>query len=212
MNIPDQKPMWDRKHAEGQHDFFSDEPSELAEKALGQLGLDSYILEIGSGNGRDARFYAAHGHRVIATDISEVAIEKCVANNSFDTIDFKVFDAREPLPYKDNTFDMVTSILALHYYTDEITRNIFSRIHRVLVPGGLLVFSCKSRDEKRMTGAEEVEPSLFVDKGGHVLHAFSKEYVRDILRDSFEIVSLEEKDAFYTNRVSAEVQCIARKI
>lgn len=211
--IPEQKDMWNRKHAEGQHDFFSQEPSELAEKAVSFLGSSpAVVMDIGCGNGRDTRLYASKGYRVFANDLSEVAITKCQEANEYDTATFEVIDIRNGLPYADNSFDLVSSMLALHYFTDEMTHEVFQDIHRVLKQGGLLAFSCKSRDEKRTASATEVESNIYVDAGGHVLHTFSQEYVRNILSDQFEIISLEEKEAFYTNRVSTEVRCIARKI
>jgi SAM-dependent methyltransferase len=210
--IPEQKDMWDRKHAEGQHDFFAGEPSELATKAVSYMHDEGSVLELGCGNGRDARFYASKGYTVIATDLSDVAIRKCVEAKTLPTLEFRVLDIRNKLPFESESFDGVSSMLALHYYSDEVTKEVFDEIYRVLKSGGVFAFSCKSRDEKRTNDATEIEPNIFVDKGGHVLHLFSKEYVLELLGDRFEVIQLDEKEAFYTNRYSTEVQCIARKI
>lgn len=212
MNIPDQKPMWDKKHTEGQHDWFADEPSTLAFKASKIISEGQRVLEIGCGNGRDARFFARKGFNVTATDFSEVAVQSNRMTNKSARLEFRVLDIRDPLPFPDGSFDMVFSALALHYFPDIQTRAIFREIYRVLAPDGVLVFSCKSYDGKRMDNAEQVEKNFYVDKVQRVLHAFDQDYVHTITKELFAIDSLEDREEFYSTRISQEVQCIARKI
>lgn len=210
--IPDQKPMWNKKHAAGEHDLFADQPSELAITAAKQLKEDTKILEIGCGIGRDARYFAARGYNVLATDFSEVAISKNLASNTFSNLEFRILDVQEKLPFSNESYGLVFSVLALHYFSDQATRQIFKDIHRVLCSGGLLVFSCKLYDKKRMKDATQVEAEVFVDKSGHVLHAFSSDYVRSISEGLFAVELIEQKEAFYTDRLSTELQCIMRRI
>lgn len=204
--------MWNRKHAEGQHDWFADSPSGLATILTKMLKKGSTILEIGCGNGRDARYFANNSMNVTATDFSRVAIEKNLKSNTKHSLKFSVLDIRDPFPYSNNSYDAVYSSLALHYYSDKKTREIFHEIHRVLNEDGLIAFSCKEYDEVRMKGAKIVEPDIYVDKNGHVLHAFSERYINELCNGLFEIIVLESKDEEYGGRVSTIVSCIARKL
>jgi SAM-dependent methyltransferase len=209
--IPEQKNMWNKKHSAGEHNWFADMPNPLAQKMIAKLNGGERILEIGCGNGRDSRYLAMNGYVVVATDFSEVAVAKSAETNNYSNLQFSVLDVREQLPFSNGEFDVVYSSLALHYFTDEMTKDIFREIHRVLKSSGLFVFGCKSYDELRMKEAKVIEKDIYVDPNGHVLHAFSMDFVRELVDGLFEIISLEEKDEPYGGRVSTVVSCIARK-
>ena len=57
-------------------------------------------------------------------------------------IDVKECDvSREPLPYPDNTFDLVTATDLIEHFTVS-SRRFFAEVARVLKPGGMLVTGC----------------------------------------------------------------------
>jgi ubiquinone/menaquinone biosynthesis C-methylase UbiE len=64
---------WDHFYKEAGAPKF---PSQFACMVATELMTKSTIIEFGCGNGRDAMFFAAVGHQVIATDASEVAIKQ----------------------------------------------------------------------------------------------------------------------------------------
>lgn len=210
--IPEQKDMWNRKHSAGEHNWFADMPNPLAQKMIAKLSGGERILEIGCGNGRDSRYFALNGFSVVATDFSDVAVAKSSETNSYDNLQFSVLDVRDKLPFADGEFDVVYSSLALHYFTDDMTKDIFCELHRVLKPGGMFAFGCKSYDEIRMIEATMIEKDIYVDPNGHVLHAFSMDFVRELVDGLFDIVSLEEKEEVYGGRVSTVVSCIAKAL
>jgi cyclopropane fatty-acyl-phospholipid synthase-like methyltransferase len=53
------------------------------------------ILEINCGTGEDANFFYQHGHRVLATDISEMMIEEAKKKYSETSIGFQILDIKE---------------------------------------------------------------------------------------------------------------------
>lgn len=61
--------------------FYADKhlhvPSQFCVSVATELDKDTVIIELGSGNGRDALYYASRGHLVVATDLSQQAIASC---------------------------------------------------------------------------------------------------------------------------------------
>jgi ubiquinone/menaquinone biosynthesis C-methylase UbiE len=96
-------------------------------------------LEIGCGPGHLAVEIAARGLDVTAVDLDEAMIERAQtnahrANRREDLqVSFEVADAAS-LPYRDETFDLVTSTLSLHHWADPGAA--LSEIARVLKPDG----------------------------------------------------------------------------
>ena len=210
--MPDQRLVWDKKHAEGDHDKLLYSPSPLAILAEPYFRTDSKILELGCGVGRDAIFFQERGHSVLATDSSSVVIKKNMARIHKENVVFEVLDMQEPLSYADESFDVVFANLSLHYYLDKKTREIAKEITRVIKPGGVLAFACKSHDEFRTNEATKLEDNVFVAPNGHALHIFSEDYAKDLLGTDFEIKHLDELDEEYLGRISGIVRCIARKL
>lgn len=210
MEIPDQRPVWDKKHADGDHEKLRGIPSPFALRAEPYLPRNATILELGCGVGRDADFFVSKGHNLLATDGSEFVIKQNTAAGFPSPIDFAVIDIRERLPYADDSFDVVYSNLALHYYSDEQTRAIIKEIRRVIKSSGLLAFACKSYDSAHNTG-KQIQKNTFVSDDGTAIHLFSTEYVTDLLRGMFEITYLDEVGEEYNGRTSKIVQCVAKK-
>lgn len=52
-------------------------PSQFCVSVLTELDPDTVVVELGSGNGRDAHYFASRGHITIAMDISREAIKLC---------------------------------------------------------------------------------------------------------------------------------------
>ena len=210
--IPDQKAMWESKHGAGHHDYFRDQPSDLAKLAKKYLQKNSSVLELGCGNGRDSAYLTKEGFKVLATDFSEaVIIKNKEIIKETENLSFSVVDLAEKLPFNYQSFDAVFANLSLHYFSDTTTREIIAEITRVLKSGGVLMFACKKIDSVRTNNATEVEKDLFVDKKGHALHAFTEDYVKDILVDNFSIELLEDCEEEYCGWSSTVVYCVARK-
>lgn len=210
--IPDQRPVWDRKHSAGDHEQLRHTPSPLSRLAEPYFSENANILELGCGVGRDAVFFAKKGHKVIATDGSKIAIEQDINHFSDLGVEFRVLDMQEPLPYPYRSFDVVYANLSLHYYSHKKTREIIEEIARVLKSGGLLAFACKSVDDFHHGNGEEVEENIFVAPNGHVRHLFSIPYAKELLKNLFKISYIDVVKEEYNGEKSSILRCIASKL
>lgn len=62
--------------------WFSEDPSPIVEDVIREYGIskEDRILEIGCGEGRDARYLLSQGYSLLATDVSVKAVEFCRKN------------------------------------------------------------------------------------------------------------------------------------
>lgn len=208
--IPDQRPVWERKHSAGEHEALRHSPSPLAGLAEPLFPRHSRILELGCGVGRDAIFFASKGHTVIATDGSPTVIQQDKAHFPNRGIEFEVLDMQEPLPFLASSFDVIYANLSLHYYTHEKTREIVEEIAKKLKPRGVLAFACKSVDDFHHGNGEEVEKDVFVSPKGHVRHLFSIDYTKDLLAGLFTIEHLDTVEEEYNGEKSNILRCVAK--
>src|SRR5690606_4183560 len=102
--IPDQKAVWDRKHGADEHAGFRDTPNPFVVLVNSRLSSPSRILELGCGVGSSASYLAKNGHKVTATDISDVVIEQDKRHFADLDIDFSVLNMQKPFPSADASF------------------------------------------------------------------------------------------------------------
>jgi SAM-dependent methyltransferase len=184
ITVPDQQAFWDRWHNEhsvASHAWHSQDALDRFVSALPRYG--SSVLEIGCGQGREARDLAARGFRVSAFDHSGVAIaiakSEVTAVDSA-AVDFRQHDAADPLPYRSAVFDGVFAHLSLHYFSDGKTRQLIDEIARVLTPSGVLFFTVRSDQDPLYEHGAFLEEDMFCLRG-HVRHFFSEAYARGLL-------------------------------
>lgn len=207
--IPDQKALWNGYHERGVMAELSYTPSSFATSIENELPPRSHILELGCGSGGDARYFAKLGHQVIATDFSEVVIEQNKQHPA-DSVDFRVMDMSQPMPFDDAAFDIAYAHLSLHYYSDVKTKEIVSEISRVLKSRGRFFFRCKSVHSSEYGVGDEIEENTFVSNG-HVRHLFTVEYAREILGGLFDVDKVERGHGDLYGREADFVDCWATK-
>ena len=208
LRVPDQIPVWDQKHSNQEHDVLKGVPGPFAEVFEPYLPRGAKILELGCGVGRDANFFTAKGHTVIATDGSEIAIRQNEKDISLAEVSsFSVLDMREPFPYETSQFDAVYGNLCLHYYDDVTTRSIIKEVIRVTKGDGLVGFSCKSYDSLHNAG-DEIEPGLYASPNGQVIRLFTKAYMGDIMNSVCETQFLDEIEEDFQGRHAKIIQYI----
>ena len=211
MEVPDQVPIWDIKHENGDHEILRGNPSPLAMITSLYITERSHILELGCGVGRDAEYFAKLGNHVLATDGSTVVVEQDKERIQNPNIEFEVLKIHGGLELPLNTFDMVYANLSLHYFSKDDTESIFESITKSLKPNGLLAFACKSSDSLHESG-QELESGVFVSPTGATFHFFTKEYCRVLTENRFSVMHLEEVEEEFNGRHSTIIQCIARKL
>ena len=145
----------------------------------------SDVLELGCGTGNDAARLAREGFHVTATDLSTEAL--AAAREKYgDLVDFRIADMAAGLPFPDASFDAVMANVALHMFTDAVTRAVFADVRRVLRQDGLFLFHVNAHDDRplRERGrpvARELEPDYVLEEAGQTVRFFSRAYLDDLL-------------------------------
>ncbi len=151
------------------------------------------ILELGCGTGNDAARLAGEGYSVTAIDLSAEAIAQARARYG-SLARFLVADVARRLPFADGSFDAVMSNVALHMFSNAVTRAVFAQVGRLVRAGGLFVFHVNSLQDRALRArnlpAVELEPDYVAEESGQTVHFFSEEYLRELLAE-WQQVQLE---------------------
>jgi SAM-dependent methyltransferase len=210
--MTDQRRHWNTLYARDGARRLPQVPSPFAVECAASFAPGSLVLELGCGSGRDAAYFAERGHTVCATDFSTVALAAARRHQSEQSdVHYVALDSTGPFPFRDTTFAAVYARLSLHYFTDEVTRQVFREIRRVLRRGGPLCFLCKSIDDPLYGLGRQIEPDMF-ERDGHVRHFFSEAYARSCLGGDFAVVAIESGQAVFRGAPSAFVKVIARAV
>jgi len=131
----------------------------VIERLLGEIDGQK-ILDLGCGAGPYSCILASRGARVTGLDLSEAMIS-LAGKKALDaglSIDFRVADIRDPLPFASEELDLVFSATALHY-VDDLTA-FMSEVSRVIAAGGRFLASLlhpMSTASFPLAGAESLE-------------------------------------------------------
>ncbi len=118
---------------------FTLEPSDFARFCLGRLTHHSKIIELGSGNGRDA-YFLAERHQVYGVD--RAVKPPSEGNPVFIQEDLDVFFAK-----RDQKFDGVYARFLLHAIERELADSLIEWAYESLYPGGLLMIDARSTND-----------------------------------------------------------------
>ncbi len=103
-----------------------------------KLGANKRVLDLGCNTGYGSKIISETCKEIIGVDVSSKAISIAKSLYGDSKIRFELIDGKR-LPFIDNTFDVVISFQVIeHLVTFE---DYMSEIQRVLVPGGLVLFT-----------------------------------------------------------------------
>ncbi len=122
---------------------------------LGRVASGDDVLDIGCGTGRFTVPVAARVHSTTALDISSTMLEQAreTAAEKGVAVDFVVGDMAS-LPFDNESFDVVISMLALMHVPREDRQSVFSEVARVLRPGGRMLIGVKNAIFERISSAD----------------------------------------------------------
>ena len=107
--------------------------------------LSGRVLELGCGAGRLTGYLAELASAVHGLDISPAMIEYC--RRAYPAATFSEGDMRDLSAFQTGSFDVIVAPYnVLDVLGDEERLSVVDGIHRVLVPGGLLMMSTHNRD------------------------------------------------------------------
>lgn len=165
------KDKWNQLHKE-----FSENPKNIMkyDDWLDEFkdiidNVNSEIIDLGCGvTGNNTLYLLERNKKVLSCDFAEEAlnvIQKHIPNSK--TI---CFDMTERFPFSDNVTELVIADLSIHYFSQEITKNIIKEIKRVLKSNGDLIFrvnSTNSTEYKKLQKRteERIEDKFFFSKG-----------------------------------------------
>lgn len=99
---------------------------------------DKKLLDLGCGFGEHAKFYSEKGAKVTGVDSSVKEITHARSQN-IENAEFIVHDINKGLLFEDDSFDIITSSLALDHLKS--LERTFKECFRVLKDRGIMIFS-----------------------------------------------------------------------
>lgn len=131
--------------------------------------VNSEIIDLGCGvTGNNTLYLLERNKKVLSCDFAEEALN--VIRKHIPSSKTICFDMTESFPFSDNVTELIIADLSIHYFSQEITKNIIKEIKRVLKSNGYLIFrvnSTNSTEYKKLQkkSEERIEDKFFFSKG-----------------------------------------------
>ena len=132
---------WDEYYKK---DNIPDYPSPFAEYVANILSNQQTILEVGCGNGRDAKFLASQGHLVTGLDRSGEAIELCKKLYSVESLEFFFGTITDIEKINKKKYDLIYSRFVIHAMSLNEEIKTLNMSHKLLNKDGQFFVECRS--------------------------------------------------------------------
>ena len=149
------------------------------EYALTKIPDNSYVLEVGCGDGYGTRMLSEKTKKIIGIDVDKQAIEEAKNKYGTDKCVFQVYDGQE-LPYSNDTFDAIASFQVIEHVNDD--KGFVSEINRVLKKGGIFMVTTPNKTYRLKKGQKPFNPF-------HVREYYPEE-LEELLRTAFKNVEM----------------------
>lgn len=166
-------------------------PHTEAQKFLSLLPVNSSILDVGCGIGRDARIFAELGYKVVGIDMSEKLLT--IAKKENPDLELNYMDMKATT-FPDDFFDGIWANAALHYLGEEEMIVAIKEWGRICKPSGIVYVSTRLGLGTRTTIEQMVneEKKVFTLISEEQLHT----YCRAAGFEQISIYSYNEKERF----------------
>ena len=185
---------WDREY-EGGSPYLIYEPLWETVKDYLRIRPGGKLLEFGCGDGVYSFLLNEMGYSVLATDISDKAIQLAKEKQKKRRrkhLEFHQCDGIDPA-IPDESIDVVVMLNSYHCLRKMDRRRILCDAGEKLKSGGLLILSALSLEDESYPRGDwlEFEPGSFVDSSGKIFHFFSEDEIRTEL-EGFFVSKFEE--------------------
>lgn len=167
--------FWNQRFS-AEPDLYGARPNDWVARCCGDLSPGSRVLCLAEGQGRNALWLAARGHRVTAVDASAVAMSQLATaatsrGLAIDTVTALLPDWSPPAA----SFEAVVLIYA--HFPPDVRALIHRQAARALVPGGLLVLEAFDKAQLGRSSGGPKDLAMLYD--------------RDTLGDDFAMLQVE---------------------
>lgn len=156
------------------------------------------VLDLGCGIGQYTKYFVDNGYEVVATDISEKALN--YLSNKLPSVKTVLQDMTNKFDFEDNQFDIVFANLSIHFFSIEETLKLLDEIYRILKPNGYFIGSVNSTSayEYIKNHVVEIEENYY-DSNGRSVRLFNESQF-DFFFKNFDRVILNEVVEFRFNK------------
>jgi len=117
-------------------------PSLFAEFCLPKISTSGKLLDLGCGNGRDARLFASNGISVVACDQCEKATQDLLDIENIQVLNCNFLELPHKLP--NTTFSTIYSRFSLHAVSEDVALQTLKWCRTSLEPEGTLFIEVRS--------------------------------------------------------------------
>jgi len=176
----------------------------LRKKYHQQLEDNLRVLDLGSGNGRNANHLASMGANISGIEISQTAIRMAreAARIKQVTVDYIQQSFGERFPFDDNTFDIIIDVTSSNSLNEQERETYLAELHRTLKPQGFLFLKtlCLDRDKNAKNLLKQSpgpEPHTYIMKEIHLTEkVFTRQEIIDLYSPHFTILELTKKESY----------------
>jgi len=213
-----QKELWEKQHEKRAEESreIENKPNAFAMRCAQLIPENSKVLEIGSANGRDARYFAKEkGGTVIAIDFSFNAVDQLRKASSRDHAKNMVFplvaEAQNlPLNHPES-IDAFYARSALHLSDNDLDR-FFKHLLLLLKSGGFIMIEGKTESDPKIARSEEITPNLFRNGDAHIRRLWTKQLIEKIVeKHGLKLIEIGVNTEIWNDQETKFINFIAQK-
>lgn len=198
---------WDQKHDKYAEQDWIVKPTIFATQVINFFPKGAKILELGCGQGQDTKYFTDNGFSVVACDFSNHALDLA---RSRVNAEFKQIDLGQTLDFPAESFDVVYSHLALHYFDQKRTEDLFNEIYNILKPGGIFATFNNTMDDPEIPNSTKIEEGLYMTPVGIQKRFFTIDSFFKLV-SRFETILLDNKGETHKDPIKTLIRFVGKK-
>lgn len=150
----------------GSGTVFGEKSTPILEVAIGNLNIDGDILDLGSGQGRDAVPIAMSGRKIVAVDSSPEAINQLrekARELALDNVEAICSDIRT-FEIEQNKYSLIYGINAIPFIGRIDALALIERIKSAVKRNGIIVISAMTEEDGSFNSVNNQENSTYFKK------------------------------------------------